>query len=95
MYFKVPVKGLKILAISIWFPSGIAQVPLDKELDLGTSPPVGQYFVDNPLNLLLVPYIIECLCVSLWEQHVVIGLMLPQHPDMKCWVYPLSFKLSR
>ena len=58
-----------------------------------TSPPVSDQLIDYPFRIIVVADIVERLGISLWEQCVIIGLICPQQPHMKCRVHSASFKL--
>ena len=89
MELEVFIQCLQVFAVRVWLPCGVAQVPVNKELDRVAHPSMGGYFIDEPFGVIRVAHVIEGLGIPLWKELIIIGLMLSQEVDMEGRVYPL------
>ena len=93
MELEVLIQCLQILTVHVWLPCGVAQVPVNEELNCVAHPSMGSYFIDEPFSVIRVVHVIEGLGILLWKEPIVVGLMLSQEVDMEGGVYPLIFEL--
>ena len=89
MKLKVFIQCLQVFAVCMRLPCGVAQVPVNKELNCIAHPSMGGYFTDKPFGVIRVAHVIEGLGIPLWKELIVIGLVLSQEVDMEGRVYPL------
>ena len=72
----------------MWLPCGVAQVPVNEELDCIAHPLMGSYFIDEPFGVIRVAHVIEGLGIPLWKELIIVGLVSLQEVDMEGRVYP-------
>ena len=58
-----------------------------------TSPSVSNQLVNYPFCIVIIADIVECLSIPLWEQCIVVRLICPKQPHIKCRVHSASFEL--
>ena len=88
MELKVFIQCLQVFAVHMWLPCGVAQVPVNEELDRVAHPSMGSYFINEPFGVVRVAHVIEGLGIPLWKELIVVGLMSSQEVDMEGRVYP-------
>ena len=88
MELKVFIQCLQVFAVCMWLPCGVAQVPVNEELDCIAHPLMGSYFIDEPFGVIRVAHVIEGLGIPLWKELIIVGLMSSQEVDMEGRVYP-------
>ena len=88
MELEVFAQCLQVFAVCMWLPCGVAQVPVNKELNRIAHPSMGGYFIDKPFGVVRVAHVIEGLGIPLWKELIIIGLMSLQEVDMEGRVYP-------
>ena len=54
---------------------------------------MGGYFIDEPFGVIRVAHVVEGLGILLWEEPIVVGLVLLQEVDVEGRVYPSIFEL--
>ena len=89
MELEVFVQCLQVFAVHMWLPCGVAQVPVNKELDRIAHPLMGGYFINKPFGIIRVAHVIEGLGIPLWKELIIIGLVSSQEVDMEGRVYLL------
>ena len=88
MELEVFVQCLQVFAVHMRLPCGVAQVPVNKELNHIAHPSMGGYFIDKPFGVVRVAHVIEGLGIPFWKELIVIGLVLSQEVDVEGRVYP-------
>ena len=89
MELEVFIQCLQVFAVCMWLPCGVAQVPVNEELDRIAHPSMGSYFIDEPFGVIRVAHVVEGLGIPLWKELIVVGFMSSQEVDVEGRVYPL------